>query len=200
VKSKAHFEALAEGLRALDAKAFEAFADYFGPRFKSYFIRRGLLYHEAEDLAASCITDVVLSVRKYERRETGSFQAWAFAIARTSVADWLRKHPLPSRQVPTKSDFTALAATQPYTNPGIVAAVQCAIARLQRIDQEIIYRRELGGFEPFDVIASELNISAGTARVRHLRALKKLENILMQDQRIGPLLSRGAKIRERRIV
>jgi DNA-directed RNA polymerase specialized sigma24 family protein len=73
----------------------------------------------------------------------------------------------------------------------IEAAVHDALATLAEIDATIITLRDLS-IPPhnFADIAMALSITEGTARTRHLRALKKLQRILAQDHRVACVLRR----------
>ena len=77
-------------LRNTEPAAFEEFAEYFGPRFRGLFLGKGLPPDEAEDLAATCITDIQLKVDRYRQIPRGSFKAWVFVLARHALADWYR--------------------------------------------------------------------------------------------------------------
>lgn len=69
-------EELAKRMIALEDNAYYEFADIFGTKFKSYFLRHGLSDFNAEDLASTCITDIALKVGKYKQIENGNFEAW----------------------------------------------------------------------------------------------------------------------------
>src|SRR5262245_41630137 len=81
---------LPERLVLLEADAYDEFSRWFGPRLKRFFERRGLSPMDAEDLAATCVTDIALKARMY-RPELGTFNAWVFAVAGNALKDFVKK-------------------------------------------------------------------------------------------------------------
>ncbi|HEX7788564.1 MAG TPA: sigma factor, partial [Methylomirabilota bacterium] len=84
----------------MEEDAYREFAGYFGPRFRAFFLSRGLPVGETEDLATNCVTDIALKVGKYDpSRGGGRFEAWVFTLARRALVDWWRRRraaePLP---------------------------------------------------------------------------------------------------------
>jgi hypothetical protein len=70
---KSDIESLPARMAALEDDGFREFALYFGPRFRAFFLRRGLPEMEAEDLSVSCVTDVSLKIDKYDPHRGGHF-------------------------------------------------------------------------------------------------------------------------------
>lgn len=175
----------------MEEAAYREFASYFGPRFRTFFLSRGLPGGEAEDLATDCVTDIALKVGKYDpSRGGGHFQAWVFTLARRALIDWWRRRqatePLPDDLVfpedfDERSDNLAEA----------VDALREAFARLSADDQALVGFRA-GGMEPYSGIAKRLGIQPEAARVRHHRALRRLRAMLEPDPRIQRLLQGGS--------
>jgi len=185
-KSISDLDDLATRMLALEEEAYNQFAHIFGPRLRAFFVRRGLSDSDAEDLAGSCITDIALKVRHYRHVTGGGFKAWVFTLARHALVDWLRTR-LPTQELP--DDLPSEAANETTEEDlSVVLAVQDALAKLSDLDRSLILLRNLKEEDTYLAFLSENKISAGTARVRHFRALKKLKQILLQDPRITTYL------------
>ena len=131
----------------MEEDAYREFASYFGPRFRTFFLNRGLPMGEAEDLATNCVTDIALKVGKYDPSCAGGhFEAWVFTLARRALIDsWRRRRaaePLPAELLfpegfDEHSDKLADA----------VDALREAFAKLSADDQALVGFRDLGGME-----------------------------------------------------
>jgi RNA polymerase sigma-70 factor (ECF subfamily) len=188
-RSNKEIEGLAERMAASEEQAFVEFADTFGPRFRSFFIKRGLSSSNAEDLTASCITDIALKVEKYKAIREGGFEAWVFTLARNYLIDWLRaqRHSEPLSDdlaAPTPSD------AEIDLEQDVVLAVGDALSQLSETDQMLIRLRHLVEDHTYAEIGEHLGISTEAARVRHFRALKRLKALLETDERIRTFLLR----------
>jgi RNA polymerase sigma factor (sigma-70 family) len=175
-------ERLPERMVALEDRAYQEFADHFGPRFRALFLHCGLVASDAEDLAVSCITDIALKVGRYRRSE-GNFEAWVFLLARRALVDWWRRHR-PTQ--PLLEDLSAEESAAP--DPDLLQSVREALAKLSEDDQTIICLRDFGTEHSYAEIAQRLGIQTGAARTRHLRALQRLESLLGQDARVRSFL------------
>lgn len=183
-------DSLAARMLALEEEAFTDFARVFGPRFRAYFIRRGLPVVDAEDLAVSCVTDIALKIEKYKPVAGGGFEAWVFTLARRALFDWWRERRATE---PLPDDLPAPLPGEPEEGElAVVEAVRDAVAQLPEADQALIELRDLGGEYTYSEISQQLGLSPQGARVRHFRALKRLKSILEKDPRIGKLLERSA--------
>ena len=191
--SDVHLEELVARMTALEDRAYREFAGMFGPRLRSFFLAHGLSISDAEDLAANCVTDIALKVNRYKYVQGGSFKAWVFTLARHALADWWRKH------IPTVQLLDDVAADETDPNMEVVVAVREAVAQLPETDQSIVMLRDLAEEHTYAEIGELLSIRPGTVRVRHFRALKRLESILEIDPRIKRLLERdgNSKLEQR---
>lgn len=188
---------LARRMCELDEDAFRVFADYFGPRFRSHFYKRGLRRADAEELSVSCVTDIALKVEQYKRKEGGGFKAWVFTLARNYLTDWWRAlkatETLPE-DLPTVTpeDFEF------DENSEIILAVRDALGQLPEVYREIIQTKDFEGEQTFDEAGDVLGVSGATARQRYHRGLKRLEALLGRDERIiRHLARRGAASMEK---
>ena len=189
-RSDINMEDLAQRMSTLDERAFSEFSDIFGPRFRRHFVKRGLNITDAEDLSVSCITDIALKANQYPPAN-GNFEGWVFTLARHYLVDWWRSGQQLSAHL--SDDDLPLETPEAETvepNMDVVSAVREAMENLSEGDKQIIRVRDLEGASTFAEIGKELKITAGAARVRHMRALERLEALLDQDIRIEKYLER----------
>lgn len=187
-RSDINMEDLARRMSSLEEEAFLEFAAVFGPRFRKLFLNRGLNLTDAEDLAVSCVTDIALKVGQY-RTTHGHFEAWVFTVARHYLIDWWRRQH-PGVQLSDDSPIVPLSNEKLELNPEVVSAVRESVQRLSESDRTIIQMRNMEGECTFAEVGKQLGITAGAARVRHLRALQRLEELLERDVRIDEYLER----------
>lgn len=196
-RSDVNMEDLARRMCELDERAYQEFSDCFGYRFRSLFFRRGLQLSDAEDLAVSCVTDIALKVEQYHPVEGGSFEAWVFTLARRALIDWWRARraaePL-SEDLPSDFPSDLPFDDEPVHDSELTSAVNDALARLSEADRVVIETKNFSGEQTFAEAGVTLGLSAGAARVRHHRALKRLQELLEQDQRIVRHLGRRSVI------
>jgi RNA polymerase sigma factor (sigma-70 family) len=188
-RSDMNMEDLARRMCELDELAFRDFADHFGSRFRSLFFRRGLQFSDAEDLAVSCVTDIALKVEQYQPVEEGSFEAWVFTLAHRALIDWWRVRRNTeslSEDFPSELSFD----DEPIQESDLTSAVRDALAQLSEADRTVIEIKNFMGEQTFAEAGAVLGLSAGAARVRHHRALKRLQTLLEKDSRIVKHLDR----------
>jgi RNA polymerase sigma factor (sigma-70 family) len=188
-RSDINMEDLAQRMSTLDETAFSEFSDIFGPRFRRHFVKRGLNITDAEDLSVSCITDIALKANQYPPAN-GNFEGWVFTLARHYLVDWWRSRQQLSAHLSDDLPLETPEAETVEPNREVVSAVREAMENLSEGDQQIIRVRDLEGASTFAEIGKELKITAGAARVRHLRALARLEALLDRDSRIEKYLER----------
>jgi RNA polymerase sigma factor (sigma-70 family) len=132
----------------------------------------------AEDL----VQDVFVRVLKYRQtyRDTGSFEAWLFHIARNARHDFAKKHPT----MDTIPDDLDLAATGPA--PGLrleqredAALLREALKRLPADKRELIVLARYRGLT-YAELGALMGTDVGTMRVRLHRAIRQLEEIFSQ--------------------
>jgi len=193
-ESDDYMERLAKRMMALEPEAYQEFGDIFGPRFKAFFLSKRVEISEAEDLAVSCITDVARKVAqgKYRITKGGRFESWVFKVAHNGLLDWLRKRKRRHEiEVPLRGDVPTQSALgeKPEGNTDVMCAVHDALAQLSEGDRLIIELRDLGVEFSYSEIGERLGTRPATARVRHFRALKRLQSILAKDLRVKNLVN-----------
>ncbi len=182
-------EELGAALSRAEEAAFDRFARLYGPRLRAYLLAHRLPLQEAESLAVSLVTDIALKAAHFEVERGSPFDAWVFTLARHGLADWYRRQ---ARSVITDELRDEVFQDVP-TARDLIDAVREAMSRLSSTDQEILRRRDMGYRQGYQEIADELQIEPGAARVRRLRALRKLEKILRCDERVGRFLTNRSK-------
>jgi RNA polymerase sigma factor (sigma-70 family) len=195
-------EPLPERIRAGEEAAIIAFQERYSASFYYYFKCRGLSEVDAADLAANCITDILLKVRDHFDPLHTCFEAWVYLLRRRAAVDWWRKknrepklEPNPEYEVAT---FGPDAGDEVAgMRAGAVSAVAEAIKRLDLIDRELLQFRYFGQVAwTFEEIAAELERRHGQTyqsamlRQRHTRALSKLRTMVVDDPRLRPVLER----------
>lgn len=193
-KSNQNLDDLANRMRTLDEESFHEFAAFFGPRFKALFIRKGLMESDAEDLAASSITDIALKIDKYRVTQDGTFKAWVYRLAYHCLVDWWRGR---QATIPLSDDLSSSSVSTDEIEPNleVILAVRDSMAQLSKADQALIKLRNLEMSQSYDEIGESLGIRPGTARVKHSRALKRLKKLLEEDSRIQKLITRNPESR-----
>jgi RNA polymerase sigma factor (sigma-70 family) len=204
VRSEVCLESLALRIAALEDKAFAEFAHVFGPQFKAMFLRRGATPTEADDLAASCVTDIALKVDRYRSTADSCFRAWVLTLARNAFADWCRRH---RRELSLDSYFpsgrqggapaAAPAGEEVAEKTSAAQAVEDALRALPEVDRAILEMRYSEGEYAFADIARLLasakiaTLSPDAVRVRHHRLLRQLAATLERDPRLASLRADG---------
>jgi len=135
--------------------------DHYGQSLFRYLV---VLLRDS-DAAGDCAQDTFLRAYEYLRRGKSVNSQWLYTVARNRAIDELRRRkreqadPAPiERQI--AGDLAPSARTQ---------AVERALSRLTREDQEVLYLAEVDGFTS-PQIADMLGIRAGAVRMRLMRA------------------------------
>jgi RNA polymerase sigma-70 factor (ECF subfamily) len=175
-----------------DQEAYREFADEFGPKLRAFFVHNELSPADAEALAVTCVSDAVVKLARYRPVAGATFGAWVFGIARHAVAEWRRSR---SRTVQLSDDMPVqtLFGGDLEQDMEVDLAVRKGLAKLPVPDREIIRLRHFGEERDYGEIAALLGTRPGAARVRHLRALRRLERVLLQDRCIRQRLERGKR-------
>lgn len=141
----------------------------------------GFFYRMTDDRATAedLVQDVFVRVLKYRQtyRDTGSFEAWLFQIARNTRRDLAKKHPA----MDSIGDDMDVAAEGP--GPGLrleqqedAALLKEALRRLPADKRELIVLARYRGLT-YAQLGKLMGADVGTMRVRLHRAIRQLEEI-----------------------
>lgn len=165
-------DALAE-LALRDRAAFAVLYDRYVSRVYRYCLRRLESPSEAEDATSA------IFVKALERLDTyrgGSFPAWLFAIARTTVADRFR------RQSPLGSHLLE-AVHDPRRGPDEVATDALAVSSLLALlsgEQREVFELRLAGLTGAE-IARAMNRSVPAIKMLQHRAMSRLRAAISEE-------------------
>lgn len=173
--------------------------DWAGPFLVSLFAPRllGLTRSLAGDLgddacehiAANAVERAVRKIDLFDAAK-GDFAAWCRGMVRFAAADY-RRYQERLSSLDASGD---VAATEPEPSqplPEVVkAALREAVAQLSDADQAIIALRDFEGL-PSREIATRLGVNDAAVRQRHVRARRRLGELLRQDARITDYMRGG---------
>jgi RNA polymerase sigma factor (sigma-70 family) len=187
------YEDLARRLVEREEQAFIDFARGFVRQFRALFINYGLPEFQADDLAATCVVDFALKAKHYRTMSKGGFRAWVMTLAKNAAMDWHRTKKVKEEEL---SDKVLDSRNDKRSAPGSdrTQAVRDAMQQLRMADRLIVELRDFDPTHSYEEISELLGLQPGTARVRHLRALRRLEAILKNDPRIAipaPVAGKG---------
>jgi RNA polymerase sigma-70 factor (ECF subfamily) len=134
---------------------------------------------DADDLAQECYLRAFRNWGRFDGR--GSRQAWLFAIARNTQADWFRRRGRDARVL----ERTAIEAASEVLAPDLdnAEAIWQAVGKLTAEHREIIHLRFAADLSYVE-IAQMLGVPVGTVRSRLHRALKAIRE-QMEDVQNG---------------
>jgi RNA polymerase sigma-70 factor (ECF subfamily) len=162
-----------------DTRSFGAFyRDRYAEIFR-YLHRRVLCPEIAADITAETFAAALMSIGQFDPSRGGAEQ-WLIGIARNQLRMWVRRGAVDERarqrlgiRTPTFTEIdTKMIEDREDAGP-LLDAVREVLESMRQSDREIIQLRLVDGLA-YDAIATRLDCSAGTARVRCSRALAKL--------------------------
>ena len=164
--------------RHRDVQAFRELFRVYGPRIKSYMMRRGVEAQAAEDLAQETMLTVWRKASLYSD-EKGNTTTWIFTIARNLRIDRVRRgalfEPLPEgHQEEASTEPSPEAAT---SDRQIETRVRAALAELPPEQREIVVLAYIEGLSQSE-IADKLGIALGTVKSRMRLAYQKVRAAL----------------------
>jgi len=186
-----NLDQVASRMAAMEKQAFCDFATAFGPRLRGLFLYHGLSLSDAEELAVSCVSDIALKIDRFRPQGDGSFERWAFTVARHALAKWHQARRKQGEQSPLPDDLSdSYDARENEAVCSVVEAVHNAIDELPEIERTLIALYDLEGSGKLRDLAELVGLKPNTARVRRHRALKSLEKKLGDNPAIRSWLAR----------
>jgi RNA polymerase sigma-70 factor (ECF subfamily) len=135
-----------------------------------------------EDVVAETWLQVVRGLRKFRGDEVG-WRSWVFTIARHRVFDdsrRARRHREAFERLPADPEPFAADAADEAIERLSTDRVLGALSQLPGMQAEVIVLRVLAGL-PAEVVSRILGCSPGAVRVTAHRALKRLANVLTDE-------------------
>jgi RNA polymerase sigma-70 factor (ECF subfamily) len=174
-------DGLAEGMIHSEEEAFRQFVVRYTPRLRRYFLFRGMNETEADDAAASCVTDIAMRMDRFVSRGPGSFDHWVLRCAHRLFCDlhgdfWTQAwRPMSIDQV--RDPTCAESEPDSPVSEAVDEAVDEAVASLSARDQHVI---ELRVYEErsYAEISELMGVSESTARIQFYRSLRRLRIVL----------------------
>jgi RNA polymerase sigma-70 factor, ECF subfamily len=169
---------------AKNAEAFGQLYDAFFPKILAYAYRRTGDLVDAEEAASETFFKALKNIGKFRWRG-GGFLPWLYRIAGNEVVNVHRKRrkgeasglldllPAPVR------DEVEEAETK-RQGKRLAHSLSRALSLLDRRDQEIVVLHYLQD-EPYSLIAETLKMKESTIRVKAMRALRRLEDLLRKE-------------------
>jgi len=175
-----------EDLSTLIQRAQQGDKQAFGELYKQYFQKiyrycRINMYKDAaaEDVCQEVFVRAWNALPKFTITEQGTFQAFLYRIARNLIIDLGRKKREYSLEayedVETEEDFAG-----DLDREATIEQVKVALAKLPDKDRQIILLRYFEEMSHSEV-ASIIGIKEGALRVRTIRLLQKLRELLKKS-------------------
>lgn len=163
-------------------EAFRTLYRHYFPRVYAYVAYRVATKQDAEDLTSDIFLKVVESVGSFEHRGAGSFAAWVFRIAYTTIQQFYRVDG--QRDSLMLDDVVELRSAEPMPDEAFllkeqVTALRAGIAMLSPRRQEIVTLRFFGGLRNQE-IAAVLNLDERTVASHLSRALEDLQQVVQE--------------------
>jgi RNA polymerase sigma-70 factor (ECF subfamily) len=153
---------------------------------------------DPSDIVQEALLDAAARLDDYLRNRPLPFHAWLRWLAADRVADAYRRHvqadrrsvrreqpPLPAESADRLADQLAAAASSPST--GLrrrerAERVRAALGRLSERDRDVLALRYLEGLSTAEA-AAVLGVTEGATKVRLLRAMQRLRDLLGEEDR-----------------
>ena len=160
----------------------EVFSNLFKiyyPKLVTYYLRRGLSLHDAQDLASECFRKIVQSNPTFENF-TGAVK-YLYTVAQTSIIDFntrnIRGAPVFPEDLPEMVDPDSEAFFDAIERNTVIEALRKAIAGLPEQAQKVMRLRIEEGLKRSD-IAELLGISPSTVSAHIQVSTKKIRMML----------------------
>jgi RNA polymerase sigma-70 factor, ECF subfamily len=175
-------EGLVEAIAARqDREAFKALFGHFAPRVAAFARRLGADAQVAEDLAQDVLLTVWRRAAQFDRRRAGA-GTWIYTIARNRRIDMIRREARPDFDAadPSLQGEEVVAADETLAERRREVSLRRAVARLPE-EQSHLMRLAYFEDKSHGAIAEELNIPLGTVKSRIRLAMRKLRQMLKDE-------------------
>nr|WP_272211178.1 sigma-70 family RNA polymerase sigma factor [Marinicella sp. W31]MDC2877063.1 sigma-70 family RNA polymerase sigma factor [Marinicella sp. W31] len=168
--------------RSRDVASFERLFVYFGPRIRSYMLKRALDGPLAEELMQETMMMVWRKASMFDPQR-GNASAWVFTLARNVMIDNLRKAKRPQFD-PNDPAFVPDAPEPPdshFEQDESAKRMRQALSTLPKEQAELLH---MSFFEDIShsMIAEKTNLPLGTVKSRIRAAFSKLRSTLGEER------------------
>lgn len=165
-----------------DRNAFLGLFDYYAPRLKAFYRRRGTDDARAEDMVQDVMIALWQRADQYDRGQAG-VSTWVFTIARNRQIDLIRRERRPELD-PEEPALLPSASPIPdaaFDTEQVAVRVRAALEQLPAEQADLI---RLSFFEEasHNAIAERLDLPLGTVKSRVRLAMQKLRLALGDDE------------------
>ncbi len=168
--------------RSRDVASFERLFVHFGPRIRSFMLKRALDGQLAEELMQETMMMVWRKAALFDPQR-GNASAWIFTLARNVMIDNLRKAKRPEFD-PTDPAFVPDAPETPDVNFEQDESAERIRQALDSLPVEQAELLRMSFFEDIShsMIAEKTNLPLGTVKSRIRAAFSRLRAALGEDQ------------------
>ena len=164
--------------RNRDRQAFARVFGHFGPRIKSYLVRRGCDVETAEEVVQEVMVTLWRRADQFDPTQANA-STWIFTIARNKRIDFLRR----DRRPELDPDDPALVPSSEEPADRVVEVAQDSVrirAAIENLPQDQRHLLELAYFEDksHSVIAEEQGLPLGTVKSRIRLAMGRMRKLL----------------------
>ena len=161
-----------------DKKAFEALYTTYYAKLYRYCVINIYKSELAQDICQESFIRAWKSLPTFTLDKGGTFQAYLFRIARNLIIDLSRK-----KKEFSLAEYIEIETHEHYEEKldqeDEVRKMKLALAKLEEVDRQIIilrYFEEMGHSE----VAKIIGIKEGALRVRTIRLLKKMKDLILK--------------------
>jgi RNA polymerase sigma-70 factor, ECF subfamily len=131
----------------------------------------------AEEITQSVFATLAAKLRTGGYAEKGRFESWLFRVTMNRVRDEMRRRRRHTESLDDGNHPLPVAAERGPEMSGMLGRLREAVAQLSEQDREVVELRHHAGLS-FKEMSELLEEPLGTLLARHHRALKKLKQLI----------------------
>ena len=163
-----------------DNKAFSQLYSMYRQEIFSFLLGRIRSREDALDLTADVFIAAYVGIKSFNERS--SFRTWLYAVARHKLSDYYNKKGIENERYTEFEDSMGdeFQAEDNIQNIESKMDLEKILEKLKPFDQEILLLHNINGLK-FSECAEILNVTEGSARVYHQRAMVKAQQIAQEN-------------------
>ena len=171
-------------LKERDSAAWTIFYEHYRGELDRYF-ENGQVYmrEDREDLLQETMRAIFVSVHTYDP-EKSAFKNWVYGVAHNVMVkhqkDYSEQYKHEEFEIEENRDYPQTQTLNIIPASGN-SIVQKAYEQLNEKDRAIINLRLGRDHVPWKELAPELNLGESTAKMRYKRAIKRLQQLLINE-------------------